>query len=453
MTASIKLLSLLLLALVATSANAQSPLEDCVKTFDANKDCFTAKSTNDAAKFFKVDYKNYYKVVSVTPAFGAPSSYALVIRGAPKDALPTNVNATFEIPVKSVGAFDTTSVPYLELLGKRAAIAAASNPEYVSSACFQKLVAAGTIKKVDEKNQASATSTVAPLDAIFSGIGATPGLADGKWVTQSASSDPGAFNRAEWLEYFAQWFGLEGDAQKTTTEILARYTAAKEAAKKAAVASPLKVAWVSYSAPASFNGNKASWSISAAAYKKDLVTDAGATMVTPSVSTFSDVAEFRKQLTEVDVVINESFKFNETLSGFAQAFGVDDNFKFMKNKQVYGLDKRVNPSFLLDWFESALVFPNVVLLDLMSIVNPNAVKGVTRTYLRNLDSDKITVVTADQCQGDVAAPLSVQGPAVQQISSGNVGSGDGAARTSAAPATVAAAPLAVAAAAAAFFLA
>ncbi|KAI9178780.1 hypothetical protein H9P43_005442 [Blastocladiella emersonii ATCC 22665] len=418
-TSLASILTVLALAVLAstTLVAAQSPLEECVKTFDANKDCFTAKSTNEAAKYFKVDYKNYYKVVTVNNTFAPITNYTLVIRGAPKTNLPTNVNGTFEIPVRNATVFDTTSVPYLELLGKRGQIQSAASPSYVTSACFQKLISAGTIKTVDDKNVTNANTTLATADVIFSGVGQTLNVSTGKWVTQAASSDPGALNRVEWLEYFAQWFGLEGDAQKITTEITARYNAAKAAAARAKPASPLKVAWVSYSAPASWNGNQASWSFSAAAYKKDLVTDAGATFVTPAVSTYTDVAEFRKQLTDVDVAIYESFS-NDTLATFTSAFGLNSDFKMVKNAQVYGLDKRVNGLGFMDWFESALVFPNVVLVDLMTIVSPRAVPaGVTRRYLRKLDSESQGVVATGECSGDASAAQSVQGPESASFSS------------------------------------
>ncbi|ORZ39993.1 hypothetical protein BCR44DRAFT_1219893 [Catenaria anguillulae PL171] len=217
MTSSIKILTLLLL--LAATVSAQSPLEDCVRTFNAQTDCFKTKSTTSGAKLFTVEYKNYYKVITVNAPFKPPTNYTLYIRGAPRDGLPTNVNGTFEIPVRSVATFDTTTVPYIELLGRRSTIKAASSPEY---------------------------------------------------------------------------------------------------------------------------------------------------------------------------------------------FGVDDTFKFVKNNQVYALDKRTNPSAFLDWFESALVFPNVILQDIVAITNP-AVKNVQRTYLRKVDSEKPTVLTKDQCSGDANAAMPVMG--------------------------------------------
>ncbi|KNE72047.1 hypothetical protein AMAG_15988 [Allomyces macrogynus ATCC 38327] len=411
---SVKFLSLLLLAVLVSATS----LEDCVKSFDKNKDCFTTRATTDDAKLYSVEYKNYYKVVTVKKATGAvAATYNLLIRGAPKDGLPAS-NGTFEIPVKSVAVMDTTSVPYIEVLGQRGAVAAADSEALVTSACFQKLVKDKKIASVDSTNAAAAAKTLNGVDAIFTGFGMTVKDVDGsKVVAQYASSDPGMLNRAEWLEYFAQWFGLEAQAQATTQDIDARYKAAKDAAKRAAPTTPLNVAWISYAAPSSFNNNTASWSFSAAAYKKALVEDAGGKLMTPDTASFTDAEAFRKALTDADVVVDETFTGTSTFDEFTKTFGVSDAFKFVKNRQVYRLDKRVNPDQMLDWFESAIVFPNQVLVDMMTVLTPTAVPdGTQRRYIRKVDAEQPITVTADQCTGDVNAAQAVVGPEANAFS-------------------------------------
>ncbi|KAI9141256.1 hypothetical protein BKA69DRAFT_424500 [Paraphysoderma sedebokerense] len=106
-----------LLALLLVSASlAQSPLEDCVKNFDANKDCFTYKSKVDASTLFTVEYNNYYKVLRTTSSAGPQSTYVLVIRGAPNPPISSSANATIQIPIADVAVLDTTVVTMVEVI-------------------------------------------------------------------------------------------------------------------------------------------------------------------------------------------------------------------------------------------------------------------------------------------------------------------------------------------------
>ncbi|KAL7746218.1 hypothetical protein RI367_008423 [Sorochytrium milnesiophthora] len=414
---------LLVLALFACSAQmtlALSAQESCVATFNPSTDCFSYKSNVSTSTLWSVEYHNYYKLLKI-PSLAA--TYALVLRGAPHTNVPASVNATFDVPVHKSAFMDTTSLAFLEMIGERSNIAVGDTSMAVSSPCAQKMIKESKIMSVDATNATKAAAQYTQADAIFSGVGpAADGSNADKIVQQSATTDPGPLNRAEWIKFFAHFFNTEDAADATFTDLTNRYNAGKAAAKRAAPATPLSVAWVSYSSPASWNNNTATWSISSAPYKKAFVEDAQGTFFVPAsaaASSFTDKSAFVDQIKNVDVLVDESFAGTD-LPSLVKTWGIDANaVKAVKNNNVYRVDARVNPNGGLDWFESAVVQPSQVLTDLMTVLVPSAVPkdSAKRVYLRNMSSEQATTLTDAQCTGDELAPEAVSGPTVELFNS------------------------------------
>ncbi|KAI9141257.1 hypothetical protein BKA69DRAFT_1151946 [Paraphysoderma sedebokerense] len=213
----------------------------------------------------------------------------------------------------------------------------------ISSPCYQKLRSESKTTEVSSTNDTLAASQLTEADVIFtSGFTQVPGR-ENRIVAQYASSDPGVINRAEWMEFVGQFYNREESAEAIVRDIDGRYKCVKEAAvAKGAGAGNPSIAWISYTL---YEGAK-SWSVSTAKFKQSYVEDAGATFFKASKSLFTDLNEFKAAIKDVDVVIDESFVSTDTPEGFAKEFGVDDSFKFVKNKQVYRVDKQQNPTGL-----------------------------------------------------------------------------------------------------------
>ncbi|KAI9494051.1 hypothetical protein BDB00DRAFT_344180 [Zychaea mexicana] len=126
------------LAFLGTQVSAQNLMNgQCVQNYDANTDYFPDKLSStreDDAQYFEIEYHNNYKLVT---DHRNEKQYYLVQCGTP---VPTGIATdaiVHQIPVTSVGAVETTVVPYLEMLGVAETIHLIADSSMVTSTCFQ----------------------------------------------------------------------------------------------------------------------------------------------------------------------------------------------------------------------------------------------------------------------------------------------------------------------------
>ncbi|KAF9359531.1 hypothetical protein BGX26_012079 [Mortierella sp. AD094] len=393
------------------ASQGQNPIDPsaCVTNFDANADYFPSKVTVNDATLFKVDYKGNYKVVTNSAA-GVNMVYVLTQCGTPPPAASLFGNNTVfvNIPVVNAASIATTAVVFIEMLGKRSALKAVDTEALVSSPCVQYDLEHQSITALEDTNQTLRAEQFQSVDVVFSSFGSDPNT-ENKTIITSEVSDPGPLNRAEWLEFYSAFFNLEDFAQNLTAIINNNYNCFKNAAASNST-KPI-IAWTSYAAPDSYNNNTASWSISGAAYKKILSTDAGATFYNgTTASTFSNAADFQAALKNVDVVIDETMVGGYDMSSFLQNYqlAADADFKFLKNKAVFREDGTVNPNDGRDWFSSAVVVDDAVLQDVIRAVHPGVLPAnVHYNWIRNIakDEPRQTLTSANCTATDSNKPV------------------------------------------------
>ncbi|KAF9157408.1 hypothetical protein DFQ26_008769 [Actinomortierella ambigua] len=390
-------------------AQGQAPVAgaDCIPagSFDANTDYFKNHTKVDSAALFSVDYKKSYKVLTTKSSVTAPqsSTYVLYQCGAPiPDAAQFPNNTVFmSIPVNTVGTLATTTLTYLEMLGKRSAVKVVDTEGLVTSPCVQASLAKGEIKGVEDKDQALRGQELNSVDVVFATFSADP-LAANRTVLTFETADPGPLNRAEWLEFYSAFFNLEKDAQERTAKINNNYNCFKGAATAAKSPKPV-VAWATFNAPSEYNNNTASWSLSNAAYKKALTEDAAATFFFPgnaslTTQSYADAGAFATALASVDILIDESVvgtDYANVLQNYKLTESSD--LKFVKNKAVYREDGAVNPNDGRDWFSTAVAQADAVLQDIIRATHPDAlpadtpyrwIRNVAKGEAKNIISDK-----------------------------------------------------------------
>jgi hypothetical protein len=192
---------------------------------------------------------------------------------------------------------------------------------------------------------------------------------------------------------------LEESAQKLTASINNNYNCFKSAAN----AKPTKpiIAWSSYVEPSEFNNMTASWTLSGAAYKRTLSTDAGATFFNgTTTSIFSSAAAFADALKDVDVVIDETF-VGDGLASFFKSYNLTATspHKFIQNKAIFRQDGLVNANDGRDWFASAVAMNDAVLQDVVRAVHPDILpSNAPYNWLRNIAKEEPKrVMTAANC--------------------------------------------------------
>ncbi|KAF8982319.1 hypothetical protein BGZ46_001488 [Entomortierella lignicola] len=357
------------------------------------------KITVDNAALFKVEYKSNYKVVTNS---AANMVYVLTQCGTPAPPASQFGNNTVfvTVPIVNAASIATTPVAYIELLGKRSAIKAVDTEALVSSPCVQYDLENHSIIGFEDNNVTLRAEQFQNVDVIFSSYGSEPNTKN-KTIITSEVSDPGPLNRAEWLEFYSAFFNLEDFAQNLTSSINNNYNCFKSAAASSNSAKPV-IAWISYDAPATYNNNTASWSLSGAAYKSILSNDAGATFYNgTTVSTFSNVTDFKHALQNVDVIIDETMVGGYDMASFLQnyQFSANDDFKFLKNQAVFREDGTVNPNDGRDWFSSAVAMDDAVLQDVIRAVHPEVLPAdVHYNWIRNIaKNESRQILTSANC--------------------------------------------------------
>ncbi|KAF9904703.1 hypothetical protein EC991_002402 [Linnemannia zychae] len=397
-----------------TSAQGQGAIggQNCVTNYDAaaNVDYFPSKITVDNAALFKVRYEKNYKVVTNTAA-GQNKDYVLYQCGTPAPAASGFANGTIfvSVPVKAAASLTTTSVAYIEMLGRRSALKVVDTEGLVSSPCVQLGLEKGEIVGLEDANKTLRAEQFQGADLVFAGFSIENGT-ESKSVITSEVSDPGPLNRAEWLEFYSTFFNLEESAQQLTSSINNNYNCFKAAAN----AKPNKpvVAWPSYVAPASYNNNTASWTLSGADYKRILTVDAGGQFYNGTdKSTFTNAADFLAALKTVDVIIDETFAGSD-MTAFLQSYQLTgasaESYKFLQNKAVFRQDGLVNPNDGRDWFGSGVAMADATLQDVIRAIHPEVLpQDIHYNWLRNIakEEQKQLLSSANCTTSDASTPI------------------------------------------------
>eukprot|EP00270_Netrium_digitus_P000639 TRINITY_DN10718_c0_g1_i2.p1 TRINITY_DN10718_c0_g1~~TRINITY_DN10718_c0_g1_i2.p1 ORF type:complete len:483 (-),score=114.90 TRINITY_DN10718_c0_g1_i2:164-1612(-) len=394
----------------------------CVQPFDSTHNYFPNAYVNDSfalpvgqtdikdAYDFTVTYKNYYKVVR--NEFDN-TSYVLYEECTKNPGLTTPANArVFEIPLSNVATDTSVAVTFLEFLGVMRSVSQVAMA-YVSSPCAQKLLASGNITSfVDAPKNF--------MGPIISGMLSTniPG-ASKQYITFSTSTDPGTLKRAEWIKYLALFFDQESQASSVYNSISENYQCLAQSTAANTSSNKPVVAWLS------FYGNI--WTVYGTEYKMQYVSDAGGVNVdvtsvnSYNMSVASNVSDFQAILQTLDVVIDETYAVeldSYSIDNFTSNAQLPSGYSapFLDNQQLWRFDYRTNgpPNYGLDWYESAIAQPNVVLNDIITILqhsSSNTSAGSSPYYFRNVaKGQKTMVLTAADCTA--ADPAAAREPVI-----------------------------------------
>ncbi|KAF9582923.1 hypothetical protein BGW38_010579 [Lunasporangiospora selenospora] len=388
----------LLLPALAIQAVAQGQgaigADECVTTYDANVDYFASKISVDDAALFKVSYHKNYKVVTNVEK---NLQYVLTQCGTPVPSAASFPNTTVfvNVPVKNTASMATTSVAFIEMLGRRSTLKVVDTEGLVSSPCVQLGLEKKEIVGLEDTDLVLRAQQLQGADVIFSTFGVEKG-SENKTVIVSDVRDPGP---------------LHAPAQNLTANINNNYNCFKSAANAKGAAKPI-VAWTQFVAPASYNNNTASWTLSGADYKRILSTDAGATFFNGTdKSSFLSPSEFHAAIKDVDVIIDETMtgaNFTSFITNYNFTSADEANYKFLKNKAVFRQDGLVNPGDGRDWFAGAVVMNDAVLQDIVRAVHPEVLPAsVHYNWIRNIAKEEPKqVLTSANCTAvDATKPV------------------------------------------------
>jgi iron complex transport system substrate-binding protein len=337
---------------------------------------------------FSIDYRHGYKlltVVSPWPGAGGSFTYVLFKRGQPK---PIGVKADgfFETPLRRVITFSTTYIPPIAAIGEADSIIGVDNAAYVSTPEVHERIAQGATVETTKNGVPSIELMIslAP-DAVFTyGIGnqwdshpkmkeaGLPIVISGDWN----ESEPLA--RAEWIKFFAAFYDKEAQASAYFDGIAKEYERVRSLAA-AATSRPS----VLVNGP--FQG---SWSVSGGrSFMARFIADAGGAYLWADDAgsgglSLSVEAVYARAL-GADIWLNPAL----SVQSKADIGALDPRFSSLPaviEGAVWNDNLRMSPGGGNDYFESAVLRPDLVLTDLVKIFHPGLLVDKPFTYYKKI---------------------------------------------------------------------
>jgi iron complex transport system substrate-binding protein len=343
------------------------------------------------AKGFTLDYKDAYKILTVTqPWAGAEQAltYILVPRGSEPPADDGNATV-IEVPVRSFVAMSTTYFPFLENIGKLDALVAVDDATYVYNPTVREKAASGEIAVVgggmggpsanierllelDPDVIMTSASGIPELDVYpkLEEVG-LPVVINGDYLEQTP------LGRAEWGIFIAAFFDLEQEASHQFDALVQRYEEVQ------ALAAGVQER-VTVFTNTDYQGT---WYVPAGeSYAAILLKDAGAEYLwadQPGTGalplSFETVFERAK---DADFWLNPGFA--ASLQDLLAMDARYAEFKAFQTGQVFNYNAKVTDTGGMDYFESGVANPDVILKDLIKIFYPELLPEHTLFYYQQL---------------------------------------------------------------------
>lgn len=361
---------------------------ECLTTFDSTVDYFPEKAVIEYASGFEVEYHQSYKVVRVTkPWQGAEAGfeYMLLQCGAPKPEVPEGTTI-IEIPVHSLVSMSTTYLPVLEMLGVLDTLVGVDDLAFAYSPAVQALGTAGKIEVIGGGAGVN-LEKVAILDPdviMTYGIGvpdydAHPKLIEAGYpvVMNGEFIEPTPLKRAEWIKFIALFYNLEGLATEKFESIAEEYNHLVELAEGAAE-KPLVLFNTPYEGTWYIPGGES--------FLASLLRDAGGTYAWADDPTTGSlplsIESVLEKSAESTVWLNPGF-----VSSLKDIEAIDARlaeFTAYKSGMVFNYNARMSAGGGIDYFESGVTSPHVVLADLIKILHPELLPDHKLFYYQQL---------------------------------------------------------------------
>ncbi len=371
-------------------APSQNLTDGCIAEgeFSPDIDYFPEKAQIEYAAGLSIEYHNAYKVVTIkTPWPGAAESmeYALVQCGAPtpEGFLDEQI---ITVPAQSIITMSTTYLPALDELGLLDRLVGVDDTTYVSNPTVLKMAEEGKLASIGygsgvnvEKVLELAPSLVMTYGSGTPDYDAHPVLlqAGQKVVINAEWMDTSPLGRAEWLKFIAVFFNKEAEAETLFAQTAQQYQ--ELAALTSAVSQK----------PTAFTGSayQGTWYMPGGqSFAAAFLRDAGADYL------WSDDTSTGSLPLSIEAVFEKAqaadFWLNVGYVGSLEDLKAMDaryaDFAAFQNGNVWNNDAKTSPAGGNDYYESAVIHPELVLADLIHILHPDLLPDHEFIYYRQV---------------------------------------------------------------------
>ncbi|MBN1598989.1 MAG: ABC transporter substrate-binding protein [Bacteroidales bacterium] len=346
------------------------------KNLNSDAHLLAGESTVRYAKGFDIiDYGKFKYVVVKDPWKKAENLFSYIISDhlQSDEEIPDTADFFVNLPVEDVAVMSSSGIGMLCILDERDLIGSATNPELIYDSVLYQRHKRGNIIDLGETNQFNIEYIIdnSP-DLVFKYI---YGSVEAKDIIIKNAGIPVAYNleymethplgRAEWLKYTAAFFNKLDLADSIFRQIEENYKQISEPAKNKKVK------------PSVLDGsiyNGVWYAAGGKSYQAILYEDAGADYY------WKDNNETGSNAISFEYVIENQLEadywIGASTGNMAELLNIESRYKFLKsfrNNNVFHYGERINPSGGLDYFESGVVRPDIVLKDLISIFHPDLV--------------------------------------------------------------------------------
>lgn len=382
---AIALLALTLPASAAFDANG------CVTDFEPGTNYFSAKSSVDYATNFSVAYFDHYKLVTVeqpSPG-GAKETYVLVQCGTPEPELgPEFANSPrITVPVQSLFSGSTSQSPALVAVGGVDAVTGVARRDFIATPELIEHMQQAEVVEYETSGVVNVEAVVAAAPDVFmAGGGGEPevqrlAVAGVPVVNFAEWQETSPLGRAEWVKFMGLFFNAEDKANAEFADVVERYDAAS--ALVADVPESERPLVLSGQA---FNG--VFFAAGGQSFMARLIRDAGGRYVfadDTSTGSFQirDLERLIVAARDAKVWIQASIHYF-TLADIAAEDPRLAALPAAQAGQVWIPDALKGPNGGVQFYELGSMRPDMVLMDLISILHPDKTPGYERVFSRSI---------------------------------------------------------------------
>ncbi len=347
----------------------------------------SARSLSDARNF-GVDSCGSFRILWVRNGSAAPLRWILQ-DSRTEEPLPQNIAEypRIKVPAHRIVALSSTYLGYLKSLGVEDRIVGMDSRKYIADSSFYARVEAGIVKEVGGSDALPETILELSPDIVLAfSTGESvydtypklerlkmPVVLTAEWTERTPLA------KAEWIRFFGILAGKEALADSLFSGIKTRYES-------------LRAHMDSVSArPVVFTGTPSygTWYASTGdSYMANLVRDAGGKYLWSSDSSEGSLSmPFEKAFQDIqaaDIWLNPggASSFEELLTKESRL----ERFPVWKTGEIYEYDLRKGPEGGLDFYESAVVKPDSLLLDVAKILHPADFLSANSKWYRKLSN-------------------------------------------------------------------
>ncbi|MDF1672388.1 MAG: ABC transporter substrate-binding protein [Vicingaceae bacterium] len=330
----------------------------------------------DYAEGFSIEEKHNFKIITIKDAWlGETNSQQYVLY---RDSLPNGYKdaVKVKIPIKSIACLSLTHMAFVEALGLENTILAASGCNYTNSPKIKSLVQSNKIAEVGDEQSINYEILVEKNPSIVMAYGIDEssltyinklnqlGLTT---VLNAEYMETHPLGKAEWIKFVAAFYDADDMADSIFENTKQEYL------------SLIKLTRNIENRPTVFVGMpwNGSWYVAGGkSFQAQLFKDAGGEYL------WSDNNEKSSVIKSKEVVYDEAFDAmfwlnQNSYTSISAIIEHDDrlkNFKSIKKGSIYNNDKRINVFSGNDYWESATVYPQRVLKDLIKIFHPDLIE-------------------------------------------------------------------------------